>query len=57
MKDELFDMVRPQDPLHITFDDLVASGVGDVFVDILTDVNGFVRYDTRESQVPSGESS
>jgi serine/threonine-protein phosphatase 2A regulatory subunit B'' len=51
VKDEIFDMVRPKDPLHITLDDLLASGVGDMVVDILTDVNGFIRYDNRESQL------
>jgi hypothetical protein len=31
VKDEIFDMVKPRDPFKITFNDLVASGVGGVF--------------------------
>ncbi|XP_014669021.1 PREDICTED: serine/threonine-protein phosphatase 2A regulatory subunit B'' subunit gamma-like [Priapulus caudatus] len=41
VKDEIFDMVKPIDPLRITVQDLVVSGQGDTVVTILIDLNGF----------------
>jgi serine/threonine-protein phosphatase 2A regulatory subunit B'' len=49
VKDEIFDMVKPQDELRITFNDLVRSNVGHTVVSMLIDVNGFYAYDQRES--------
>ena len=49
VKDEIFDMVKPQDPLRITFQDLVNCGVGHTIVSMLTDVSGFWAYDNRET--------
>ncbi len=48
VKDEIFDMVRPADPLKITLRDLVACGNGDTVVSILIDLNGFWTYENRE---------
>jgi len=56
VKDEIFDMVAPTDPLKITLTDLISSGQGDTVVSILTDLNGFWSYENREVQVvDSGE--
>ena len=59
MKDEIFDMVRPKDPLRITLGDLVACGHGDTVVSILIDLNGFWNYENREVLVtePAEETS
>ena len=48
VKDEIFDMVRPLDPLRIKLDDLIRSGNGDTVVSILIDLNGFWTYENRE---------
>ena len=48
VKDEIFDMVSPLDPLKITLADLVRSGQGETVVNILTDLNGFWSYENRE---------
>ena len=56
VKDEIFDMVKPADPLRITLADLIRSGQGDTVVSILTDLNGFWSYENREVLVvDSGE--
>ena len=51
VKDEIFDMVRPKDPLRITLQDLVACGQGETVVSILIDLNGFWTYENRENIV------
>ena len=48
VKDEIFDMVAPGDPLRITLADLIRSGQGETVVQILTDLNGFWSYENRE---------
>lgn len=48
VKDEIFDMVKPEDPLRITLQDLVGCGHGGTVVSILTDLNGFWAYEDRE---------
>ena len=48
-QDEIFDMVKPEDPMYITFADLMRSGAGHTVVSMLVDVNGFWTYDNRES--------
>ncbi|XP_062505435.1 serine/threonine-protein phosphatase 2A regulatory subunit B'' subunit gamma-like [Corticium candelabrum] len=48
IKDEIFDMVKPQDPLHITLNDLITSGQGETVISILSDLNGFWTYENRE---------
>ncbi|XP_074645299.1 serine/threonine-protein phosphatase 2A regulatory subunit B'' subunit gamma-like isoform X2 [Tubulanus polymorphus] len=48
VKDEIFDMVKPADPLKIALLDLINSGQGDTVVSILIDLNGFWTYENRE---------
>lgn len=55
IKNEIFDMVKPADPLRITYKDLLRSGRGDVVMSILTDVKGFVAYENRENLSESDE--
>jgi len=52
VKDEIFDMVKPKDPLKITLKDLLRSGCGVTVIQILTDFNGFWMYENREASVP-----
>ena len=49
VKDEIFDMVKPQDPTKITLQDLLNCGQGDTTVSILIDLNGFWTYENREA--------
>lgn len=49
VKDEVFDMVAPAAAGRITLADLVRCKMGDIVVSMLSDVNGFWRYDSRES--------
>lgn len=49
VKDEIFDMVKPEDPCKITLKDLIRCGKGNTVVSILIDVNEFWAYDNRES--------
>jgi len=46
---ELFDMIQPQEPYKITLKDLTRCNCGDTIVSILIDVNGFWKYDNRET--------
>ena len=46
--DEIFDIVKPQNPTHITFDDLTRSKQAHTVILVLVDVNGFLAYDNRE---------
>lgn len=48
VKDEIFDMVKPEDPYKITLQDLVNSGQGETVTSILIDLNGFWTYENRE---------
>jgi hypothetical protein len=48
VRDEIFDMVKPADPLCISLQDLLDCKVGDTIVSMLTDVHGFWAYDNRE---------
>jgi len=52
VKDEIFDMVKPNDPLKLTLNDLIKSGKGDTVVSILIDLNDFWTYENREYLVP-----
>eukprot|EP00941_MAST-03F_sp_MAST-3F-sp1_P005889 g5889.t1 len=47
--DEIFDMVQPRHSTRITFNDLLACGLGDKVVSMLTDVVAFWNYDNREN--------
>lgn len=50
-------MVKPQDPLRITLQDLIQSSQGDTVCSILIDLNGFWTYENREVLVAAdGES-
>ena len=55
MKDEIFDMVTPKDPLKITLADLLKSGQGETVFNILTDLNGFWSYENREVLVSDNQ--
>jgi len=48
---EIFDMVKPKDPMLITLHDLVACKVGDTVVGMLTDMHAFAAYDRREQSL------
>ncbi|KAI8823147.1 uncharacterized protein EV422DRAFT_523540 [Fimicolochytrium jonesii] len=52
VKNEIFDMVNPSDPRRITLDDLLACGVGGTVVKMLSDIEGFLAYETRENVDP-----
>ena len=49
VKDEIFDMVSPVNPMRITYKDLINSGCAETVIDILIDINGFWAYDNRDS--------
>eukprot|EP01052_Picozoa_sp_SAG31_P032924 SAG31_NODE_3661_length_4013_cov_2.518140_4_plen_67_part_00 len=49
VKDEIFDMVKPQNPAFITLEDLINCRIGHIIVAMLIDVNGFFEYDNREA--------
>lgn len=49
VKDEIFDMIKPEDPAKITLQDLIRSKMGHIFVNILIDVNEFWSYEFRET--------
>ena len=51
MKDEIFDMVKPKDPFRITLHDLFASQKATLVIGMLSDVNSFLNYEMRESQM------
>ncbi len=48
VKNEIFDMVKPKDPLKIRLADLIQCKQGDTLVSILTDLDGFWKYENRE---------
>uniref|UniRef100_A0A915KQ75 Serine/threonine-protein phosphatase 2A regulatory subunit B'' subunit gamma n=1 Tax=Romanomermis culicivorax TaxID=13658 RepID=A0A915KQ75_ROMCU len=48
IKDEIFDMVKPENQLRITLKDLTKSQQGGTIVGILIDINGFWTYENRE---------
>lgn len=48
IKDEIFDMAKPELPRAITLEDLINCGQGDVIFSILTDTKAFFDYDQRE---------
>lgn len=49
IKDEIFDMIKPEDPMKITLKDIIHSKMGHILVNILIDINGFWSYEFRES--------
>ena len=48
IKDEIFDIAKPEKHNAITCNDLLNCGQGDVIVSILTDAKAFFEYDQRE---------
>lgn len=61
IKDEIFDMIMPENPTKITLKDMIRSGMGHILVNILIDVNGFWSYEFRETlaanRVPKNDSN
>eukprot|EP00162_Nutomonas_longa_P009205 comp19089_c0_seq1/m.35429 comp19089_c0_seq1/g.35429 ORF comp19089_c0_seq1/g.35429 comp19089_c0_seq1/m.35429 type:complete len:432 (-) comp19089_c0_seq1:4-1299(-) len=53
VKDEIFDMVKPEHPYRITLKDLKKCGCGDTIISILTDLRGFFMYENRENATAS----
>ena len=49
VRDEIFDMVKPKDPLRITLEDLASSGCADTVIEMLIDNYGFWGYENREN--------
>ncbi|CAL5413189.1 unnamed protein product [Camellia sinensis] len=49
VKDEIWDMVKPSDPLRITLADLLACKQGGTVASMLVDVRGFWAHDNREN--------
>ncbi|XP_016960765.1 serine/threonine-protein phosphatase 2A regulatory subunit B'' subunit gamma-like isoform X2 [Drosophila biarmipes] len=48
LKDEIFDMVGPKDPLNITLKDLINSGQGETVLSILIEFDKFLAHENRE---------
>lgn len=57
VKDEIFDMVKPQNPTRITLQDLLNCGQGHTMVSILIDLNGFWNYENREAMAADTDTS
>lgn len=49
IRDEIWDMVKPVDPLRITLSDLIACKQGGSIASMLIDVRGFWAHDNREN--------
>ncbi|KAL1233289.1 Serine/threonine-protein phosphatase 2A regulatory subunit B'' subunit gamma [Trichinella pseudospiralis] len=48
INDELFDMIKPKKHDQITYDDLLRSKCGGIFINILIHLDGFLSYENRE---------
>ncbi len=57
IQDEIYDMVKPQDPLKLTLTDLIQSGHGETVINILIDLNSFWSHENRESMIVDNSSS
>lgn len=55
VKDEIFDMIRPEHPSRITLQDLIRSGHGHTAVSILLELHGFWAYENREALAAAGD--
>ncbi|XP_026728131.1 serine/threonine-protein phosphatase 2A regulatory subunit B'' subunit gamma-like [Trichoplusia ni] len=55
VKDEIFDMIRPEHPARITLQDLIRSGHGHTAVSILLELHGFWAYENREALAAAGD--
>lgn len=56
VNNEIFDMVKPEDPCKITLRDIIKSNQGDTILGILTDYNLFWMYENRENTIPDANS-
>lgn len=54
VRNEIFDMVKPEQPDRITIEDLIRCKCAHTVFSILIDVNGFWKYDNRESLLSDG---
>ncbi|GMJ14067.1 TONNEAU 2, FASS 1, EMBRYO DEFECTIVE 40, GORDO [Hibiscus trionum] len=55
VRDEIWDMVKPVDPLRITLADLLACKQGGTVASMLIDVRGFWAHDNRENLLQEEE--
>ncbi|KAJ0976198.1 hypothetical protein J5N97_018163 [Dioscorea zingiberensis] len=55
VRDEIWDMVKPADPLRITLSDLLACKQGGTVASMLIDVRGFWAHDNRENLLQEEE--
>jgi serine/threonine-protein phosphatase 2A regulatory subunit B'' len=55
VRDEIWDMVKPADPLRITLADLLGCRQGGTIASMLTDVRGFWAHDNRENLLQDEE--
>jgi serine/threonine-protein phosphatase 2A regulatory subunit B'' len=55
VQNEIFDMVCPAVDGRITLADLISSRCGHTVISILIDVNGFWKYDNRETLMHNEE--
>ena len=55
VRDEIWDMVKPQDPLRLTLQDLLQCRQGGTVASMLTDVRGFWAHDNRENLLQEEE--
>ncbi|XP_002968661.2 probable serine/threonine-protein phosphatase 2A regulatory subunit B'' subunit TON2 [Selaginella moellendorffii] len=55
VKDEIWDMVKPKDPLKVTLADLLACRQGGTVASMLVDVRGFWAHDNRENLLQDEE--
>ncbi|KAG6437501.1 hypothetical protein SASPL_102419 [Salvia splendens] len=55
VRDEVWDMVKPADPLRITLADLLACKQGGTVASMLIDVRGFWAHDNRENLLQEEE--
>lgn len=55
VRDEIWDMVKPADPLRITLADLLVCKQGGTVASMLMDVRGFWAHDNRENLLQEEE--
>ncbi|KAL9279901.1 putative serine/threonine-protein phosphatase 2A regulatory subunit B'' subunit TON2 [Arabidopsis thaliana] len=55
VRDEIWDMVKPSDPLKITLGDLLGCKQGGTVASMLIDVRGFWAHDNRENLLQEEE--
>nr|GEW19404.1 probable serine/threonine-protein phosphatase 2A regulatory subunit B'' subunit TON2 [Tanacetum cinerariifolium] len=55
VRDEIWDMVKPADPLRITLLDLLSCKQGGTVASMLIDVCGFWAHDNRENLLQEEE--